>query len=308
MVVTVTLNPCIDQTLSVAAFTHGGMNRVTQARRDIAGKGVNVSVALTHLGLDSICTGFNYEENGQWMEAYLDGQGVAHDFIGVSGAIRTNVKLFEQDTRTMTEINQPGGYVPPEAVEALLEKIAALRADVLVLSGSRPQGVEPDIYQRIIARSGGRVILDTEGEALLKGLSDTRHQPYLIKPNLFELESSFGVTLPDKRSVVDFGRTWIEKGLAVICVSMGAEGALIMDATHAYYAPALDVPVRGVQGAGDAMVAGMVLGLTRGAAACDLLRFATAAAAASVIRDGTQMCTREGFEEMLTKVRIEELF
>lgn len=304
-ILTVTLNPCIDQTLTIASFTHGGMNRVTNARRDVAGKGINVSVALKGLGIDSQCAGINFNENGKLIEDYLDGLGIGYDFVDVPGAVRTNTKLFETETRIMTEINQPGAYTGPEALDTLLTKIISAEADIIILSGSRPQGVEADIYRRILEASHAKAVLDTEGEALRNAL-DGPHKPFLIKPNLFELESAFGVALRTKTETAQFCHTLIQEhpGLALVCVSMGGDGAMLIDREKACFAPALDIPVRGVQGAGDSMVAGMVYGLLKDTDTPDLLRMAVAAASASVVREGTLLCDLDGFNQMLARTKI----
>ncbi len=306
MVVTVTLNPCYDRQTVIARLTHGGMNRVINTRTDAAGKGVNVSAALKNLGADSLCTGFNYRENGAALTRYLDGLKIAHDFVDVPGAVRTNIKLFERDTSVMTEINEPGGDVPGEYADELVEKAAALCADgpILVLSGSRPGNVPPGIYARIMESASGRVFLDTEGDALLAALNCAR-PPFLIKPNLFELETAFNVKLPDKLAVTDFCRREIlPKGVAYVCVSMGGDGALLISAGGAWFAPALDIPVRGLAGAGDSMVAGMVYSLLRNAPPEEMLRMGAAAASASVVREGTLLCTGEGFGEMMGRVKV----
>lgn len=300
----VNLNPGLDWTWHVGAFTYGGMNRVQKTRTDASGKGINVCVALKNLGLSPVCLGFNFRENGAAITEKLDALGIAHRFITVDGAVRVNIKLYDE-SGTMTEINQPGAYVPPEAQEALLNEImrdAGMGdAGMLVLSGSRPAGVPPDFYARVCAAWKGRVILDTEGEALRLALDLGEKAPYLIKPNLFELESTFNVKLPSREHIADFCRTLIEKGVICVCVSLGAEGAMLVTAGETHYAPALPVAVKALQGAGDAMVAGLVYGMaeTPSGANARLLRCAMAAAAATITREGTQMCDRAGFKHFL---------
>jgi 1-phosphofructokinase len=296
--------------IEIPSFTHGGMNRVTNTRSDAAGKGINVSAALKNLGADSVCTGFNYLDNGALLTDFLNGRGIAYDFVNVPGAVRVNIKLFEHDTSVMTEINQPGAFVPTEHIEALLDKAASLTGgggDIVVLSGSRPQNVDADIYARLIERFDCRSIVDTEGAALHAALNAKR-KPFLIKPNLFELETAYGVKLPDSDAVTDFCRTRIiSTGVKYVCVSMGGGGALLVSADGAWFAPALDIPVRGLAGAGDSMVAGLVYGLLNNAAPDELLRNGAAAASASVILEGTQLCTRGGFDEMMERVKVEKM-
>jgi 1-phosphofructokinase len=294
----------------VGDFNYGGMNRVRDTRQDAAGKGINVCAALKNLGLSPVCVGFNYRENGSAVTDKLDEMGIAHDFVTVDGAVRINIKLYDE-SGTMTELNQPGGYVPPEAVDELTDKInlSSNGGQILVLSGSRPEGVAADFYARLCAAWDGIVILDTEGEALRLAVDLGERAPFLIKPNLFELESTFGVTLPTREDIAGFCRQKIiKKGVKMVCVSLGAEGAMMVTENEARFSPALPVEVKGVQGAGDAMVAGLVYGLAKRKVddltnpdfPFILLRFAMAAAAAAITREGTQMCTQDDFEIFLS--------
>jgi len=296
--------------LTAPRFVYGGLNRVQAAGRYAAGKGINVAVALKNMGTTPLCTGFNYQENGELITDALDKGGVNHDFITVEGAVRTNIKLYDTATDTMTELNQPGTYVSEEAVSQFHEKIKTIGGwcdnSMLVLSGSMPAGVPADIYRQLCKDWPGRVILDAEGEALLLALKGD-NPPFCIKPNLFELESSFGVTLATKEDIAAFCRELIKTyGVEMVCVSMGADGAVLVSES-AFYSPALDLRVRGVQGAGDAMVAGLCYGLLHCAAEGELLQMAQAAAAASVVREGTLMCTKDGFLQYLQEITVSKL-
>ena len=310
--VVVNLNPCIDMQLTTPEFRYGGLNRVQVAGRYAAGKGINVAMALKNLGASPICMGINYHENGEIITDALDNSGVSHDFVTVSGAVRTNIKLYDAATDTMTELNQPGAFVPDNTASRLCEKINNHRSaipgydekcsSILVLSGSMPAGVPVDIYRQLCTNWPGRVILDAEGEALLLALKCDK-PPFCIKPNLFELTSSFGVTLATKEEIAAFCRELIKTyGVRLICVSMGTDGALLVSEPTMFYSPALDLTVQGIQGAGDAMVAGLCYGLLHNAPEEELLKMAQAAAAASVVREGTLMCTQEGFLRYLEEV------
>jgi len=346
-IVVASLNPSIDWQMTVKGFVYGGLNRVAATYRYASGKGINVCAALKNLGLDPLCVGFNFRENGGSITNALDKWGVRHDFVTVDGAIRTNIKLY--DAGTMTELNQSGATVSDEAVALLYDKIMTIglgggeSASILVLCGSTPPGVPVDFYKRLCEDWPGTVILDAEGEALKLAVQGSR-PPFCIKPNIFELESSFGVSFTSKghglyEEIAAFcgglvrqtctaiaGLHTRDAGLGVICVSLGAKGAMLVTGDGAYYMPQLDLPVRGLQGAGDAMVAGLVYGLA-GTGSGDigiddiesdnieidnsavnnseinttarLLKIASAAAAATVIREGTEMCTREDFIKYL---------
>ncbi|MCL1877936.1 MAG: PfkB family carbohydrate kinase, partial [Defluviitaleaceae bacterium] len=247
-VITVNLNPCIDWQYFVQKYTHGELNRVRRTREDIAGKGVNVAVALKNLGTTPICTGFNFAENGEILTKKLDEIGVQHDFIEVPGAIRTNIKLYEESTGEMTELNQPGAFVSEDFQKKLLRKLKTFwqnGARVLVLSGSRPEGVSADFYAKICENWDGAVFLDTEGEALRLAVETGR--VFAIKPNLFELEGLGGETFFEKKvppplfkkTVVEFCEEKIfVHGVRHVCVSMGADGAIMVTPDGAVFAPA----------------------------------------------------------------------
>ena len=330
MNITITnLNPCIDWQWATPSFTYGGLNRAKSGKKYVAGKGINVSAALKNLGLDPLCIGYNYRENGDFISQAMDNWGIRHDFVTVDGAVRTNIKLYDNATGEMTEINQSGTFVPADAQNILMGELEKLATEttshssqnchanaslsklnvskplhLLVLSGSMPDGVPPDTYKRMCDIWPGPVLLDTGGEALRLALAGEK-PPFCIKPNLYELTSGFGVELPTKESIVVFCKGLIQKyGVSMICVSMGADGALLVTEGEFYYAPALNVDVCAVQGAGDAMVAGLVYGLAQGLTVPELLRTAMAAAAATVARDGTLMCTLEGFNAYMPQVTL----
>jgi len=319
-IITVTLNPCIDRLCTVSHFTPGGLNRVCLVRSDIAGKGINVAIALKNLGLSPICMGINFAQNGAELTQKLDLLGVQHDFITAEGAIRENLKLREESTGIMTEINQPGAFVSEEIQARLIKKIADAGANsdgILVLSGSRPQGIAADFYARLCNAWRGKIFVDTEGEALKLALSTGK--VFAIKPNLFELETAFGVKLSGADEIAAFCREKLlapsrNENLEIVCVSMGAEGAVLATRSGSFFCPALPVQAKGLAGAGDAMVAGCarrtaitggasanvgVLSKPDGLSGMEILSDAMAAAAASVILEGTQMCTAQGFRKML---------
>ena len=308
MITSISLNPSIDLTLFISNLVKGGSHRASNTRRDISGKAVNTAYALKNLNIPCQLVGFDFIENGSLLKEALHEAGIFYDSVAAEGAMRTNVKIFEEESRQMTEINQNGPTVPKEAVRALLEKIKNTQTDVLILSGSLPPGVDTGTYGEIIKQAKAPVILDAFGPALYEGLKE---KPYIIKPNLKEMEQTFNVSLPSKNDKLSAARNLLHKydGLKAVCLSMGAEGAMIIGKEEAYFSPALDIPVRGIQGAGDSMVAGLAAELYKNhnAPLKDLLRSAMACAAASLIQEGTLMAKQDDFNEMIKKVEIVEV-
>lgn len=309
MITTVTLNPCIDRMVTVEKFIYGGLNRIISSREDAAGKGINVAVALHQLGQKAFCIGFNYTERGYMISKLLDDLTIPYDFVEVEGAVRVNLKVFDLSQSVVTEINEGGHPVSLEHIQRLKGKVEvyAPASSMMVFSGSVPAGVPSYIYRELIERAkrhGTLCVLDAEGQLLLEGI---KAQPYLIKPNLYELERATGKTLTTPSEIVRAARLFIEKGVRIVGVSMGSGGAMIIDENEAYYAHPIPVEVKGTAGAGDSMVAGFCLAIEEGAGLKDMLRYGVAAATASVIREGTLLCTREGFEAMLPRVVVEKV-
>jgi len=302
MITALSMNPCIDLTHYIDVINRGGHHRAKRIRRDVCGKAVNVAYALANLGEATKLLGFDFIENGELLKDSLQKAGVAYDLVPVPGAIRTNVKIFEEESSVMTEFNQEGDPVSEENLAILIDKVINTKSSVLILSGSLPSGLDAGVYGEIIKQTKTPVILDAFGPALEIGL---KAGAYIIKPNLHELEVTFGRKLPTRSAQLEMGRKLLEENpkLRAICLSLGSDGALMIGRNEAFFAPALDIPVRGVQGAGDSLVAGIAL--EKPDAGLDiLLKSAVATAAASLIREGTLMATEEGRKEMLGRVEI----
>ncbi|HZJ83788.1 MAG TPA: 1-phosphofructokinase [Clostridia bacterium] len=309
MITTITLNPCIDKMVSINSFTYGGMNRVLDSEIRGSGKGINVAIALNHLGRQAICTGINYRDKGFFVHQCLDEKGIDHDFIMVEGEVRTNYKIYDRSKQIVTELNEKGHRVKESYLELLKDKLIAHcdHSKIMVLSGSVPEGVPSSIYREILKSISGypiKTILDTYGSLLLEGLKES---PYIIKPNLYELERTLDVRITSHGDIVRAAQYFIEKGVRIVCVSLGGDGAIIVDEEKAYHAPAVDIDAKGTVGAGDSMVAGFCMAIEEGLGLEDILRYGVAAATASVMREGILLCTREGFDYILPKVKVKSM-
>ena len=309
MITTVTMNPCIDRMVTIDSFTYGGMNRVLDSRADASGKGINVAIAYTQLGGQALCTGINYKERGNLIVDLLNRKEIAHDFVNADGEVRINHKIYDRSKQVVTELNESGYPIAVVVLENLKEKIKAHSSNshVLVISGSVPKGVPDAIYRDLlnsVSHLPMKTILDAEGSLLLEGIKE---RPNIIKPNLFELESALNIKVTSHKEILKGAYFFLDKGIEVVSVSLGEEGAIILNEHHAYYAPSLKVDVKGTAGAGDSIIAGFCLAMEEGLDLEAMLRYGVAAATASVMREGTLMCTREGFESILPKVKVEKL-
>lgn len=310
-VVTVTLNPAIDQTLSIPGFTLGAVNRVASARADAGGKGVNVAAALADFGLRVAVTGFLGQDNDTLFRRLFAEKRIVDDFIRVPGATRTGIKIVDPVADETTDINFPG-LIPTQAeldaLSATLQRLAA-SCRWVALAGSVPAGASPTIYRdlmRLAKRQGtARAALDTSGTPLAKALPSG---PDLIKPNIAELRELVGQPLKDMPAVLDAARSLArEFGIGTIVVSMGERGALCVEGDAAVLAVPLTVKVASTVGAGDAMVAGFVAGKVRGLELAGCARLATAFAAAAISRVGSGLPARAEIEALARTVRITSL-
>lgn len=306
MIVTLTLNPCTDRTVTVDSFYPGETNRAQKVQTDICGKGINVSAVLKNLEQETMCFGFCPKEDKEKLTGFLNHLSIPCEFVETEGGLRVNLKIFDASKGVLTEVNEKGTPVSEAAVSLLLEKAEKVfeKASVLVLSGSVPPGVPSDIYRRLTekaAKKGIRVILDASGDLLKEGI---KGKPYLIKPNMEELEELFGRKFNDEQEILKAAESLVKAGVSYVCISMGKRGAFLVGEEGALFSPALSVPVRGIQGAGDSLVAGMCMAIQQEGDMETMLQSAVAAAGGSLLREGTKLCRKKDFQELLQKVKI----
>ena len=306
MIYTVTLNPALDKTVEIPDFAPGRVNRITALRTDPGGKGLNVSKVIAKLGGDSEAFVLLGGSAGRAVATALEGLGVRCHIAWGEGETRTNLKIVDPVRRINTDINETGFAVPSALTDGLLERLAAVvhPGDIVVLSGSLPPGAPADTYAAWITRckaAGARVFLDADGAALAEGL---RAKPFLVKPNDEELSRLLGRELRTHAELAQAARTLTSRGVERVVVSLGAEGALFVDASSTVYAPGIPVPVGSTVGAGDSMVAALALAAERGMTAEETMRLAMAAGAANVMSSGTQAASREEVMALLPRVRL----
>ncbi len=308
MIYTVTFNPCVDKTVLLDSFAEGETNRVKSSEKNVCGKGINASVVLGNLGHENGAFFFEYEE-GPSVSAFLTAKGVKVYPTRVKGEIRTNVKLHDLQKNLVTEVNEKGEKVSESDVKAIISSITetAKSGDVVTLSGSVPPGVPKDIYKTLITalKSKGVItVLDASGELLRYGLEA---KPDLVKPNRDELSELTGKNIDSVLDAANAATELVYSGVKNVCISMGKDGAVLVNKSTCIRAVNHDVNVKGTVGAGDSMVAGFALGLSKGMDEAEMLRVASAMAAGSVSLPSTNLCTPELFEKYYGKVELTDL-
>ena len=309
MIITLTLNPAVDQTMVVSEVTLGEVNRVREVYLDPAGKGINVSRMVHRLGWPTIAFGFLAGEIGLLAEKALDNEGVQYHFVHVPGQTRLNVALIDESTGVLTNYNGRGLRVDEESVARLDEVLTFwLQAgSVLVLAGSLPRGMPEDTYARYIElakAAGSKTILDADGEPLRLGLEA---EPTLIKPNRPEAQRLLGRQLPDLEAVTDAARELAATRSTIVIISMGGNGAVYATKDGAWLAVPPEIELNSSVGSGDALVAGLAVALAGDRPLVEGLREGTAAGAATAQTAGTTPGSKEEVARLLPQVQIKEL-
>lgn len=299
MVYTVTFNPAVDYIVHTKELRAGATNRSDSEEIYFGGKGINVSIVLSELGVKSKALGFVAGFTGAAIEQGVSEKGIDADFVHLSGGFsRINVKIKSDEE---TELNGQGPKIPDEAVQQLFAKLDELQdGDTLVLAGSIPSSLPSDIYERILARLSGRkirTVVDATKDLLVKVL---KYQPFLIKPNNFELGEIFGVELHTTDEIVKYAEKLHEMGARNVLVSMAGDGAVLLDETgKTHVCGVCRGTVKNSVGAGDSMVAGFIAGCEK-AGYEYALRLGTAAGGATAFSEG--LATKEKINELLSQL------
>lgn len=296
MVYTVTFNPAIDYVVHTGEMKLGATNRSEREEMYFGGKGINVSIVLRELDVESKALGFTAGFTGEAIEKGLADMGINADFVRLKkGNSRINVKIKSAEE---TELNGQGPDIDEGAINALFEKLDSLTdGDTLILAGSIPSSLPSDIYERILERISAkniRVAVDATKDLLLNVL---KYKPFLIKPNNHELGEMFGVELETDEDIEKYARKLHEMGAVNVLISMAGDGAMLIDEFGKMHRCGVcRGTVKNSVGAGDSMVAGFTAGVLN-ADYEYALKLGTAAGGATAFSDG--LATREKITELL---------
>lgn len=262
MIYTITFNPALDYVIETKELKVGEINRSQKEHILAGGKGINVSIVLKTLGIQSTALGFVAGFVGDEIERKVKKKGIKTDFIKLENKnSRINVKITT--TSEETAMNGKGPNVEKPDIQALYQKIEKIEnGDILVLSGSIPKGISENIYQDIckkVKEKDIKIIVDATGELLVKTLP---YRPFLIKPNQEELGEIFNCKISNQEEAVEYAKKLQQKGSKNVLVSMGSQGAILLDENgYTYKRKAFQIEKRkNTVGAGDSMVAGFIAG------------------------------------------------
>lgn len=302
MIYTITFNPSLDYIMMVNKFDLGETNRSSQETIYPGGKGFNVSTILQRLSIDNTALGFIAGFTGKEIELQLKNRGFYTDLIELDeGISRINVKMKGQYE---SEINASGPDIPQNKLDELFTKLNNIKdGDILILAGSIPPSLPNDIYQQIMKQLSSKdikIIVDATNELLLKVLP---YKPFLIKPNLRELEEIFNTTINNEEELISYASKLQEKGAINVLVSLGKDGAMLIDEhQHVYKCPAAKGKLVNSVGSGDSMVAGFLAGYLKDKDYKEAIRLGSACGGATAF--SSDLAQRDTIEDVYKQLEV----
>lgn len=299
-IVTVCMNPALDITTTTDEVRPTDKLRCAAARYDPGGGGINVAHVAQVLGVESTAVFPAGGPAGELVHSLLIAEGLAVQRIPIGGSTRESFTVNESNTGRQYRFVLPGPQltVVEQAGCLLALRRAAADAGILIASGSLPPGVPEDFYQQVSTACeelGVPFLLDTSG----RGLAQVKSGVFLLKPSIRELREDVGRPLETEAEQIEAACGLVDRGVARnVLVSLGAQGALLVSERRAQRFAAVPVPPGSGVGAGDAMLAGVAVGVSRGWPLADAVRLGIAAGAAMLLTPGTAPCTREDTERL----------
>ncbi|MBC8768625.1 1-phosphofructokinase family hexose kinase [Arenibacter sp. BSSL-BM3] len=300
-IVTLTLNPVLDKSVTVAGISPNTKLRCTAPTYDAGGGGINVSRAVKKLGMDSLCIYLAGGSTGEHLKQLLDKAGIDQLAIPIKGWTRDNLAVTDTTTNLQYRFGVPGPQVEKKEWEDVLEILEKNlnEEDYLVASGKLPPGMHDDFYVQVAEvakKKKSRFVLDTSGEALVKA---TKSKVFMLKPNLGELSSLCGVKSISAMELEKLAKKFLnEHDCEVLVVSLGAKGALLATKNLMEHIPAPTVLQKSTIGAGDSMVAGMIVSLLQGKTYSEMAKYGVACGTAATMHEGTQLCNKNDADNL----------
>lgn len=315
MVLSVTLNPALDQTIRVEGIKPHDTNRVLEMATDAGGKGINLSRIVAELGGETVATGFLGGQTGDFIRGVIRCQGVRDEFLTIKGETRTNFNV-ESGDGPPTTFNARGAEVSAEEWREFVTCFTGLCAGAnwVALGGSLPPGLRPDAFAMlgtIAKQAGARLVLDADGEAMREGMAAN---PDLIKPNVKEAERLLQRPLAGNRDAIAHAARDLFDQLAsgnpahaAVVISRGAEGAILCCRQGLFEAEPIAIHARSTIGSGDSLIGGMLYAVEHGHDWPEALRWGNAAGAATAMTDGSEIGRKHVIAELLEKSKVNRL-
>lgn len=306
IIITITMNPCIDKSTSVDNVVAERKLRCSRPRYEPGGGGINVARAMHRLGEDSRALYLAGGSVGDMLKKLLDEEQIRHEPVEIGAMTRESLVVYEESSEQQYRFGMPGPEIKEVEWRKFMERLDEMtpKPDFIIGSGSLPPGVPGDFYARVSKwgkHHGAKTIVDTPGDPLSLACKEG---VFLVKPNLRELEILSGRRIENEQEQENLARRLVDEcGTEVVVVSLGAAGALFAWKEGVDRVRAPTVPIKSKVGAGDSMVGGIMTALKRGWEIPDAVRFGVAAGAAAVMTEGTELCRREDTERLYERIK-----
>lgn len=304
-VVTLTLNPAVDISYEIPKLMADQKVHASANRYDPGGNGINVSRALKKLRVPAHSVCVVGGEIGDFLQRLIAHEVDHPHCLRIEGETRINITLLEQQPHVQYEVSGTGPQVNHLALQRVVDEVLNLAGQgFVVLTGSLPPGVPNDFYAtliRTLRTQAARCVVDAQSGALFHAVDE---RPFLIKPNRYELEQLVGRSLPTLEDIITEAEALQTRGIDYVCVSLGSEGAVLVDANAIYMAKSPAVEISSTVGAGDSLVAGLVAALSRHEDPSEALRLGIACGSGTANRPGTALFGYQQIQKLLSQVEV----
>lgn len=310
-ILTLTANPVVDKNTTIPSLAPNQKLRCSDPVYYPGGGGINVSRAIKNLGGKSIAVHFSGGTTGRHLQELLDKEDIEHTIINLSGTTRENLSVFDTTTELQYRFGLPGPYVTKNEWQKGLNSVEKYlnENDFLVASGKLTPGIPDDYYLMVAEIAKGKkakLILDTKGEALQHAI---KADIFLFKPNLSELASLYGEEILSYAELEKYAKEFMATHKCqILAVSLGKLGALLVTSDVFEYLPAPIVHEQNTIGAGDSMLAGMLLKAQAGCSPKTMIQYGVASGAAATLRRDAQLCQLIDVESIFNRMQLKAPF
>ncbi len=303
------LNPAVDISYEIPQLLEYQKVRASQTWYHPGGNGINITRALTELAVPAHCCSIIAGESGDLLLNLLgDTLGDRHKWFRVQGETRLNTTILQQSPPGQYEITSIGPEIPSEVLSEVCDSLLDLTGNgIAILSGLLPPGVPESSYQEMVERinqQGGKAVVDSHGEVLQLAIEA---KPWLVRLNRHILEMSMKRRMDTHLDIAEAARTIQQRGIDFVCVTLGPEGAVLIDADNSYHCEAPKVHKQSTVGCGDSVVSGLVASALKGEAPQQMLRFGVICGSATASHPGTELFCREDLDAESMNIEVTQL-
>ncbi len=307
MITVVTFNPSIDRLYKVENFEIGSVQRAHFVNPTAGGKGINVAKVLKKLGQDINCVGFLGGFNGDYIKSKIESLGIKDNFTKIEEETRLCINIIDRNN-VSTEVLENGPYINQNEIMEFENNLFNIleNTKVLVASGSLAKGIPKDYYYKLgnlCNEKNIKFILDSSGESLKFGL---KAKPYLIKPNVEELENLSGKKIRNIDDVIDIAKDILNTGVKNVCVSLGKDGMILINSNIIYKVEIPIIEVVNTVGSGDSSIAGFSLGILNEYNLIDTLKLANACGMSNAMSISTGDINLDDVNKFIDNIEVYE--